>query len=496
MNALLGIDVGTTSTKAILFDTMGVELARFISDPYRSQTPNPGWVEQNPEDLWQALLTAVRGLMAKVDADVHIKALCMAVQSGSLLPVDDKGEPVYPLITWMDHRTDELVNQWREEGIEEQIKGTSGWSLYPGLCLLTIAWLREHNPAVFTAATHFLSLNDFITLRLTGKYSTNPSNAGGMALMDIRRGRWSDALCSLAGITEDQLSPVQPSGTVIGEIRPEICRAAGLMPGTTLVSGGHDQGCTALGLGINSPGKLLLACGTAWVITGVTDSPDMDHLPGSLEMNFHPAPRRWTLSQSLGGLGASLEWWINQSWLSTIVNTSRKEAYSALNDALAQTKPGGGGLFFLPLIGGHMEQRSARNGGFLGLQLSHTRADMARAIMEGAAFELRWALEAVQGAGLPVERLWMVGGAANSSLWPEILASVTDVPIRVPGYDNWPALGAAILAGMGVGLVGSIEDGLSHFRRMSRAVQPNQELRTQYDDGYAIYKEYAEQNRH
>jgi xylulokinase len=121
---------------------------------------------------------------------------------------------------------------------------------------------------------------------------------------------------------------------------------------------------------------------------------------------------------------------------------------------------------------------------------------MARAIMEGAAFELRWALEAVQGAGLPVERLWMVGGAANSSLWSEILASVTDVPIRVPGYDNWPALGAAILAGMGVGLVGSIEDGLSHFRRMSRAVEPNQELRTQYDDGYAIYKEYAEQNRH
>jgi xylulokinase len=495
MKALLGIDVGTTSTKAVLFDRTGTELARAISPAYHNHTPNPGWVEQDPEDVWLAVLSVVRGVMAAVEREVDVQALCMAAQSGSVLPVDANGEPVYRLITWMDGRTESLANQWRHNGLEDQIKTVSGWSLYPGSCLLSIAWLRDHLPGVFAASRNYFSVNDFITFRLTGEYCTNPSNAGGMVLLDIHTGQWSEDLCSLASITGDHLSPIQPAGTVIGEITPGICRATGLPEGALLVNGGHDQGCTALGLGITSPGKLLLACGTAWVITGVTDSPEMDRAPSALELNFHPAPDRWTISQSLGGLGASLEWWINQAWRGMSGHSSRQEAFAALDDELAQTRPGSGGLTFLPLTGGHVDRTTANYGGFLGLELDHSRADMARAIMEGAAFELRWALEAIRQAGLPVDRLWMVGGAAQSPYWPGILANASNVPICLPRYDNWPALGAAILAGTGIGIFESVDDGLSHFRKPVQDIEPAEAMRTLYDLNFALYKASAQRHR-
>lgn len=492
MDALLGLDVGTTSTKAVLFDLHGTEIAHASSPPYRNIMPQPGWVEQDPEEIWQALLTAVATITQQIDQSVQVRALCMAVQSGSLLPAGAAGQPVYPLITWMDGRTQNLVSEWRTAGLEAQIKPLNGWSLYPSMCLPTIAWLRRHDPHTFAAARHYFSLNDFITFRLTGITCTNPSNGGGMQLIDIHSGQWSAEICELAGITPAQLSPIQPSGSIIGTLKPEICRAAGLSPDTVLVNGGHDQGCTALGLGVNDPGRLLLACGTAWVITGVVDSDDMRRVPAKLDWNFHPGHvylgnGRWTISQSLGGLGASLEWWLNQAWAGINGQTSRDQMFAALDAELTQTKPGSG-LFFTPLTGGHDDSSGMQCGQFWGLQLSHNRADLARAVLQSAAFELRWALEPTRQAGLPIERLWMVGGAAQSPHWPTILADVTNIPIRLPQYHNWPALGAAVLAGVGCGAFESIAEGLSHFQKPAPEITPNAALRSTYDEMFAAYK--------
>lgn len=487
--ALLGLDVGTTTAKAVLFDETGTELARAASKPYPNHTPHPGWVEQDPEEIWQAVLNVLRGVMSQAGENVRVTALCMAAQSGSLLPADDNGEPVYPLITWMDGRTEALVAGWREAGIQESIKPLSGWSLYPGLCLPTIAWLRDHDPMTFAAARQYFSVNDFIAYRLCGEMVNNPSNGGGMQLVDIHAADWHIDLCTLAGITPDQLSPIQPSGSIIGEIKAEVCRDSGLTAGAVLVNGGHDQVCTALGLGINDPGKLLLACGTAWVFTGVTDSPDMNRVPASLDLNFHILPERWTISQSLGGLGASLEWWLGQAWTG-----DRKDRFEALNQELAEIQANQG-LFFMPITGGHDDPATTRQGGFVGLQLGHTRADMTRAIMESAGFELRGALEAVKAARMPVECLWMVGGAANSPHWPAILANITGIPIRLPSYDNWPALGAALLAGVGVGLFESVETGLTYFQKPTDEIEPDDRMTSFYAKKFEVYQAYCSRVR-
>jgi xylulokinase len=187
-------------------------------------------------------------------------------------------------------------------------------------------------------------------------------------------------------------------------------------------------------------------------------------------------------------LGASLEWWANQAWQGIAEPRSRNDIYANLDDEVGQTEPGGAGLYFLPLTGGHDNPATTQRGGFVGLQLSHGRANMARAIMESAAYELRWALADIQEAGLPVDKLWMVGGATSSSYWPTILANTTGIPIYLPHYDNWPALGAAVIAGMGAGLFDSIEDGLKRFEKPTFPVEPNEIIRQLYDRGFDTYR--------
>jgi xylulokinase len=493
-DAILGLDIGTTSTKAVLFDRSGTELAA-AERAYRLRTPQPGWVEQDPEELWQALLQVLRAIADVAEASLRGRRvpLALAAQSGSLLPAAVDGTPVSPVITWLDGRSEALVQRWKAEGVEARVRAVSGWHLYPGLCLPTIAWLCQHQPAVFAAAGRYFSVNDFLIHRLTGRFCTNPSNGGGMQLLDVATGGWSADLCALAGIEPRQLSPVQPAGTVIGRITPEVSRWTGLPAGTVVVNGGHDQGCTALGLGVTSPGKILLGSGTAWVVTGVTDAPDVAALPPSLDLNFHPAPQRWTVSQSLGGLGASLEWLLQQCWQGSDPDTapSRAEAYAALDGELERTAPGANGLLGVPLSGGHAAPAGEQSGGLWGLRLDHSRADMARALMEGAAYELRWALEPVRQAKLPIERMWMIGGAAQSPLWPAIVADVTGLPLSLPLGQHWPAIGAAILAGVGAGLYDSVSDGQARFQRPARQVEPDPDRMRIYDEGFGVYQQLA-----
>ncbi len=487
IKALLGLDVGTTSTKAVLFDLDGNELARASSEPYHNHSPQPGWVEQDPEEVWQAVINTIRNIVNKCDSAI-ILAISMSVQSGSLIPGNKEGEPVYPMITWLDGRTGNLVKTWKDAGVEAKVKALSGWSLYPGLCLPTIAWLKENLPDVHNQTTHYYSVNDFLAKRLTGNLVSNPSNAGGMQLVNIHSGEWSEELAELAGIDVSMLSELQPSGSVIGEIRENICALTGLSNGVVLVNGGHDQVCTAIGLGVNDPGKYLLACGTAWVFTGILTSPDWKNIPTTLDLNFHAHPQRWTLSQSLGGLGASLEWWLRQSWAGIDGHINRREMFTSLSYELISTTVNQE-LFFLPITGGHADPATTRRGSFVGLEFSHTRAMMARAIMESAGYELRWALEPVKMADQPVERLWMVGGAAQSPYWPSILANITNLPIQIPDYDNWPALGAAILAGVGCGLFTDIKSAVELFKKPSIEILPDQIIREKYDQGFERYKE-------
>lgn len=481
---ILGLDIGTTATKAVLFDLSGAELAT-AEQPYPLLTPQPGWAEEDPEQVWQALVQAVRSILAQVGPETEILALALSAQAGSLIPVKANGTATYPIITWMDRRAEELVNRWRAEGVEPTVRRISGWSLQIGLPLPFIAWLGQHRPDVFAATDRFLGINDFLVHRLTGQFCTDYSCGDEMLLADVTTGKWSQELCDLAGITPERLPELRPAGAIIGPVSAGASRQTGLPTTTLVVNGGHDHCCEALAMGITG-GKLMLTCGTAWVITGVVDKPDLASLPASMDLNFHVAPQRWAPSRFLGGFGATVEWWLNEAWQNAAPQAPLPRAglYTAMNGALAQTSPGSNGLLFLPVHTAY--------GGFVGLRLDHSRATMSRAILEGTAFELRGALEDMRRANLPVEQLWMAGGTTRSPVWTRILADVTGIPLTLTEYAHWSALGAAILAGWGAGVFESVEAGQARLQKPVRPLAPDETQRPVYDERFAAYQQMVQ----
>jgi xylulokinase len=489
MDTLLSLDVGTTAAKCVLFDLAGSELATTES-AFQLATPQPDWVEQDPEHIWSAVITALSEIGANQAQDCNILAIGLATQGGSTLPTSEDGTPTYPVITWMDRRAAALVDQWKSNGTAQAIRNRSGWTPEAGLPLPVIAWFREHQPDVFARSKRWLSINDFLTRRLSGKFAMNPSMAGEMLLTDIQRTSWDDELCELAGITPNQLSPIYPSDAVIGGLTPQIAGLTGIKTGTPIIAGGQDHSCEALAVGMTGAGQSLLACGTAWVINGVSPTADMKSIPESMNLNYHVIPQSWTISQFLGGLGASSEWWVTHGWGygHAQPDLQRQDRYTQFNQMIETTTPGGNGLLFLPLSGGRHQSDSEPRGGFIGLSLQHSHADMGRAILESAAYELNWALEQLGDSGMSIDEMWMIGGAARSPVWPQIIADAAGVEVLLTQYSHGPALGAAMLAGVGVGIFNSTAESREIFTITTAQVHPDQRHYDAYQSSYQAYK--------
>ena len=377
-NLILGIDIGTASTKVIAFDLAGGEVAS-ASRPYPLLTPQPGWVEQDAEQVWQALLDALREVAGRVEGQ-RIVSLALAAQAGSIIPTDAAGDPVHPMITWLDRRTDDLVAGWQRDGTAERIRQLSGWHPFPGLPLPVIAWLAAERPEVHARARRYLGAADFLIGRLTGHFATDLSAACEILMVGADTGEWNAELCAIGGVDPAMQAALGWAGRPIGPITPQVAADTGLPADTLVVAGGGDQPCACLGMGMFEPGQVALATGTAWVITGVTATPRLDQIPPAMDLSFHAAPQRWTVSQFLGGFGATVDWWLGQTWQPPDPAQAQgmKSLYPHLNAALAESAPGSHGLLFTPLSGPSQLPGAAPGGTLAGLQLAHTRADMAR----------------------------------------------------------------------------------------------------------------------
>jgi len=480
---ILSLDVGTSVTKAVLFDLKGCELA-VAESGYRLATPQPGWAELDPQEIWHAVMQVLQAILGKINQDAEILAIALSTQGGTLIPVGDDGTPTTNAITWLDQRSVDVVKDWQTRGCDRWIRVHSGWGPQPGLPLASICALRRHQPEVFSSTKRFLSVNDYLVYRLTGTYCTNPSMAGEMLLTDIKTGEYDPDLCDLAGVFPWQLSPICSSEAVCGEIKPGICRQLGLAIGTPLVNGGQDHSCEALALGMVDPGSYMLACGTAWVLNGITDTPEVKAFPPQMALNYHVIPGRWIASQYLGGFGAGMEWWLDQFWQVSNPGApkTRQDRFASFNLALAQTLPGSSGVIYLPVSG--TPQSGLTAGGYWGLRLDHSRADLGRAVMESAAYALRHTLADVRDFGLPVNQLWMIGGAAHSPIWPQIVADVCNLPILLTQYRHGPALGAAILAAKGLDILDAYPSWVSPHK-----IGPDPENISVYTDMYEAYLE-------
>jgi len=389
----------------------------------------------------------------------------------------------------MDQRGSDTAQRARAEIGADTVRITTGWPLGNTLPLQHIAWLREHRPAVFAQTDKFRFVNDFITQRLTGKRVMNPSDGTMTQLLDIATAVWDSRLLAFAGITRDQVSELLPSGHAIGTLTAEASEVLGLPYDVLVVNGAHDQYCAAVGTGVTQPGEVLLSCGTAWILLAVPVSLQAGRDSG-MALSCHAVPDRWGGIRSLGGIGTSVEWLLSQVWRQDSAR-ERADLYTTLNEGAACVPPGANGLVFLPLSGGHNAGNT--RGGFLNMMLSHTREDMARAVMEGITCELRWTIEEIQGHGVAVEQLTMVGGAAQSPIWPQIVADVTGVPVAVPVERQAAVLGAAILAGVGAGCFPDAAAGFAAFkgaaaRGAATKLTPDADSRAVYNRQFADYQ--------
>jgi len=471
MDLLIGLDVGTTGTKAIAFDPEG-HLVASATKQYGLLTPEPGWVEQDPLELWDAVVATLRAVAGQIDPADRVLAITQSSQGGTTIPVDAEFRPTYNAISWMDGRGEAEQAYLRATFGPERLYRLTGWKVMPALPLVHLLWLRKNRPESFERIRRVTFVNDYIGWRLTGELGMNPADASITQLFDIARADWDDDLLAISGIRRDQVSPVVPSGAILGRLTAEAAKATDLPAGTLVGVGAHDQYCAAVSAGATHPGSTLLSCGTAWVILAIPPSLEVG-LASKMGISCHAVKGRWGGLYSLGAVGTSMEWLAENIWGGCEGGRPREDLYAAINEGVARSEPGASGLLFFPPAGGHGEIYGVGHGGFVNLTLPHTRDDMARAVMESVAFELRWAIEEIGQAGVSVNVLKMVGGASRSPVWPQIVADVTCLPVALPAISQAASWGAAILAGVAAGVYADAEAGLASLPQAERRLEPS-----------------------
>lgn len=480
----LGIDVGTTGTKAILFTLDGAAVARAYRG-YPLITPKVGYSEQDANDWWRAIVETVNEIGEKHDIRESVLAISLSTQGGTLVPVDKGGNPVCPAIVWNDARGEEQKEKYISEvGPEGSMYKKTGWKLSPGLLAIEVRWLRDNKPEIFHKAEKFLSVPDFVSLKMTGIAAVDFSNAGINQTVDISEKKYDRALLDFMGVSEEKLPTLVSSGSVIGSLTEKASLELGLAPDTVLVSGAHDQYAVALGAGAVNDGDILIGSGTCWVVTAIGKEADFE---SGLAQSVSAVPGLWgsLLSLSTGG--------VCFDWLRKNIAKADDESvldYDLLNQEVEKISAAEDGLFFFPFSGTFGGGKFFSRATFSGLDLSHNRFHLARAIMEGIVFQILWFMESFKTKPKS-DGLKLSGGASKSRVWSQILADISGLPVKIPEIADLACVGAAILAGVGAGAYKDFRDGYNKFRISETVINPNPENVKKYAPLLSVYKKQA-----
>jgi len=478
---LLGIDVGTTGTKAMLFSENG-QLISHAYQGYPMTNAQVGWSEQNAEDWWNAVKTTVTQLCSVPEVGKNVAAISLSLQGGTIVPVDADCKPLRPAIVWNDHRCAEQKEAFlREVGPASEMYKLTGWNLGSGLPLLSVRWLKEHEPEVYEKTAMFLSVPDYVSVKMTGVAAVDPSDAGINQFSDISSGTYDKKLLKFAGIREEQLPKIVPSGTAIGHLTEEAAAELGLSTDAVLVAGAHDQYAVALGAGATEDGDILIGSGTCWVVTAISDNSSFDT---GLSQSVSAVPGKWGSLQSLSSGGVCLEWLRNN------VGDKEKLPYDVINTEVSARKAAEEGLYFFPFSGKSGDKTRFTKASFVGLDLSHDRFHMARAVMEGVAFQTRWMMESFQAK--PGEAgIILAGGASKSAVWTQMTADIFGLPVRVTAAADLACVGAAVMAGVGCGMFATVQEGCKRLAMQEHTFQPDPVKKEMYEREYIAYKQIA-----
>jgi len=480
---LMGIDIGTSACKVALFHENGGVIAQ-ITREYAVRYPRAGWAEQDPEAWWSTVIQAIRDVLASSGVDTaQIAGIGIDGQSWSAIAMDAAGKVLCPNPIWTDTRARAICDAIKLEIPEEELFALCGNPLQPSYTLPKILWYKQNLPDVYQQAKVILQSNSFIVYRLTGVLSHDLSQGYGCHCFDMHTGRWDDAMCERLGIRRDLLPPLFACHQVVGGVSAEAAKLTGLLAGTPVVAGGLDAACGTLGAGVIDDGQTQEQGGQAGGMSICVSEYAADI---RLILGLHVVPGRWLLQGGTTGGGGALKW---------LRETVCPELNFEDMSELAATVPAGSdGVLFLPYMAGERSPiwNPHASGVFFGLDYAKSRAHLIRACMEGVAYALRHNLEVASDAGAHVKTLRAMGGSANSQVWTQIKADVTNKQIEVPASDTATTLGAAILAGVGTGVYKSFDEAVRRTIAVKHTYEPNPALKEIYFEGYRKYRSLYE----
>ncbi len=491
MPYLLGIDIGTSGTKTILIDETGRVHARAIQE-YPLYGPRPLWSEQNPADWWAATTGTVAKVLQESGVDrKDIRGVGLSGQMHGAVFLDENDEVLRPAILWNDQRT-QAECDWIMEAVgRDRVVELTSNPVLTGFTAPKIVWLRNNEPELFARVRKVLLPKDYIRLKLTGEYATEVSDASGTSLFNVTKREWAGEMLERCAIPKEWMPRSYESPEVSGKVNAAAAAATGLAEGTPVVGGGGDQAAGAVGNGIVETGIVSSTVGTSGVVFAFSDTPEVD--PGLRLHTFcHAVPGKWHLMGVMLSAGGSLQWYRDTFMQpeKVVAGALMKDPYELITAEAAQVPEGAEGLIFLPYLTGERTPYPNPNarGVFFGITRRCDRAYFARAILEGVAFGLRDSFEIMKEMKLPIRQVRASGGGSRSSLWRQIQADVTGHTHVTINVDEGPALGVALLAGVGSGVYPSVEEACRSVIRVDKETSPCAVNRAAYDRFYKVYR--------
>jgi xylulokinase len=488
---LLGLDVGTTSVKAGLFDVAGRQVAA-AGREYRLSHPAPDRAEIDPEAWWDAAVAAVRDALSSSDADPSsVAAMAVSSQGETIVAVDAAGRPLGPALVWLDNRATLEAQALGARFTDAEVYDRTGIpDVNPTWPAAKLLWWRAHEPDLFRAAARFLLAEDVLVHRLTGRFVTEGGICCTSMLFDIRTGGWWPEMLDAVGIDERRLPEIAAPGSVVGTLAAGAAQALGLPAGLPVVAGGMDQGAGAVGVGNIGGGVISESTGGALTVQATVDRHGGDP-SRQTPVYVHSAPGRYLYCPVCPTGGMALTWFRDQLGGAETERAARtgRSAYDLLTELAAGIPPGAEGLTLLPHLAGAFspEYVPGARGVFSGFTLAHTRGHFVRAVLEAVAFMLRRNLELLAGAGATAGEIRSHGGGARSALWNQVKADACGLPVVTLEGEDAAVRGDAMLAGVAIGAFRDLAAADAALVRPVARFEPDPATRPAYDDAYGRY---------
>lgn len=480
---ILGIDLGGSSSKATMLDGQGKVIAT-SSREYPAYSPQPGWLEQDADELYDAVIINIKNCIAKAGIDSgRIEAVCLDAATHMAVLCDENDRPVRKFIHWSDSRCSKQV-KYLKENAADLISRYSVNSVSTAWTLPQLMWLKENEPDTLRSAKKLYYLKDYIRSRITGDFCTDTLEVMGGLLSDDQSGNWVPELCRMAGIEHVALPEVKGALDIAGYISTEAANLTGLAAGTPVIVGTTDTALEVFATGAVNKGDATVKLATAGRICVMTDAP----VPNHQFFNYrHVIPGLWYPGTGTRSCAASYKWYRNV--FGEFEALDGKNAYQELDRAAEAVPPGSEDLYFHPYLLGEMTPYydDKLRASFTGVGMHHTKGHFNRAVMEGISYSMRDCLEEVKAQNIPVNEYRVIGGGAKGKVWRQILADVLAMPLTIT-KDNDSSLGAAMLAGVAVGIFADFKDSVDKCVKVTDVVSPIPENCEVYAKGFENYR--------